>query len=367
MNRSAKRQTGFALMLVLVALVIAVVLGTSYLYSASIELASTENLMDSSRAMYLAESAVNHALYVLQSDPDSLPETEAESMGPFTIDSSGDTYRFFAVEDGPGRHLLYGLGTCGSIQRRCIAEVYSENVYKQILLGYGPVSYWRLGDTSAMTARDETGAHHGQYNNGVDLQQAGVLVGESNRSASFDGVNDYVDLGDFDIPGEGLSLVVWFCADSLTTSGGGSRDGRLICKADALDNESHYWEISTCANDGKYRLRFRLRTGKTKDLKAQEGNLETGKWVFAVATYDGSQMYLYKDAVRVGATSKSGDIDEEDDVPVWIGGNPAGDTARPWHGRIDEAAIFDYALSEEQIQTLYKARTPNVDVLDWSD
>jgi len=354
-------------MLVLVALVIAAVLGTSYLYSASIELASTENLMDSSRAMYLAESAVNHALYVLQSDPDALPATEGEALGPFTIDSSGDAYRFFAVPSGPGMHLLYGLGTSGSIQRRCSAKVYSDNVYKQILLGYGPVSYWRLGDSFAFTTHDETGNHHGQYLGGVALQQPGALVGSHNRSACFDGLNERADLGSFDIPGEGLTLVGWFNADSLTKLGGGSRDGRVICKADALDNESHYWEISTCAKDGKYRLRFRLRTDKTKELKARNGDLHLGVWVFAVATYDGSKMRIYKDAICVDTADKSGQIDVNGGVPVWIGGHPAGDNYNPWQGRIDEVAVFNYALSEEQIQTLYKARLPNVSVLDWKD
>ena len=52
-------------------------------------------------------------------------------------------------------------------------------------------------------------------------------------------------------------------------------------------------------------------------------------------------------------------------MKTWIGGNPDGDTSRPFHGTIDEVAIFNRALSDSEIATLNKARQASVEVVKW--
>ena len=59
----------------------------------------------------------------------------------------------------------------------------------------GPVSYWRLGETSGTAAADSVGTSTGTYRNGVTLGAPSLLVSDStNRAASFDGVNDVVSV-----------------------------------------------------------------------------------------------------------------------------------------------------------------------------
>ena len=68
----------------------------------------------------------------------------------------------------------------------------SEN-YREAVLADGPVSYWRLGETSGSVAADEKGLNPGSYKNGALLGQASLLPADSaNASVRFDGTNDYV-------------------------------------------------------------------------------------------------------------------------------------------------------------------------------
>ena len=85
----------------------------------------------------------------------------------------------------------------------------------------------------------------------------------------------------------------------------------------------------------------------------------------ATATYDGLWMKLYKNSQLVGTGLMLGNIAQNDQVPVWIGGNPDGESSRPFLGTIDEVAIFNKSLTASQIDSLYKARQASVELVKW--
>ena len=111
-------------------------------------------------------------------------------------------------------------------------------------------------------------------------------------------------------------------------------------------------------------------TKDKKDLTASSGVVEPGQWVFAVAIYNGRNMILYQDAVEVGRRQDQdveGSVVGADDAPVWIGTSPSDPTKRPWKGLLDEVAVFDKALTAEQVAALYEARRPHPVVVRWDD
>jgi hypothetical protein len=113
-------------------------------------------------------------------------------------------------------------------------------------------------------------------------------------------------------------------------------------------------------------LRMRLWTGSsTSTLNATTGKLKAGAWTLATATYDGLWMKLYKNSRLLGTGLRLDNIAENDQVPVWIGGNPDGESGRPFLGTIDEVAIFNKALTAGQIDSLYKARQASVALVKW--
>jgi uncharacterized delta-60 repeat protein len=220
-------------------------------------------------------------------------------------------------------------------------------------LDLNPVAYWRLGESTGSTAVDATNNHNGTYNSPM-LGAAGTVIG--NTAAEFDGSDDYVNAGVININGTGLTLSAWFNADNFDT-----HDQRLISRATGTSERSHLWMLSTVEVGGEYRLRLRIGTedsawDTTDTLIASSGNLNPGQWYFATATYDvdSGAMKLYLDGVEVGSATHSigGALDNRDmTTPVYIGANSA-DGYRVFDGRIDEVAVYDYALADAQIQNL---------------
>ncbi|MFL5901604.1 MAG: LamG-like jellyroll fold domain-containing protein, partial [Solirubrobacterales bacterium] len=97
----------------------------------------------------------------------------------------------------------------------------SEN-YREAVLADGPVSYWRLGETSGSVAVDEKGANPGSYKNGALLGQASLLPADSaNRSVRFDGINDYVAIPSSSSlsPASKVSVEAWIKPNALPGAG----------------------------------------------------------------------------------------------------------------------------------------------------
>jgi hypothetical protein len=80
----------------------------------------------------------------------------------------------------------------------------------------------------------------------------------------------------------------------------------------------------------------------------------SGKWYFVVGTYDGKSLKLFVNGVETSSISVSGKIDDYGQN-VWIGhGNNNGNPSIGWTpGNIDEVRIYNRALSQEEINTLY--------------
>lgn len=168
----------------------------------------------------------------------------------------------------------------------------------------------------------------------------------------FDGVDDQVDMGSFDLGGTELTVTLWMRADDFA-----QMDGRFLSKASGVQDEDHYWMVSTIEQGGESRLRFRLKTdGATTTLIASSGALALGVWTHVSAVYDGAAMRLYKDGVLVGSTAKTGAVDTDPLVPVALGDQPGGN--RPFDGILDEIRLYGRALSEEEINVLVTGEGP---------
>ncbi len=79
--------------------------------------------------------------------------------------------------------------------------------------------------------------------------------------------------------------------------------------------------------------------------------LEKDKWHFVAGTYDGNTMRIYVDAQKVGEINKPMNINNSTH-PLYIGGNVA-DNKEWFDGLIDDVAVFNYALTPDQIATIY--------------
>ena len=185
--------------------------------------------------------------------------------------------------------------------------------------------------------------------------QDGILQGPaweqdtcSNSMLSFDGVDDYVDLGKIDVTGSEITLAAWI---KLDTTGVG--DGRIISKAVGIYQADHNWMLS---NNYDY-LRLRVKTSLTSEtLSDSTTKLEKHTWIHVAGTYDGNDMRLFFNGNQIAQLNLSGDIASNSTVSVAIGNQPPGAGDKPFGGFIDDVRIYNKALTAQQIQNIMGQR-----------
>jgi hypothetical protein len=210
------------------------------------------------------------------------------------------------------------------------------------------VAWWPFDEGTGSVAADASGHGHTGY---LSDALAGGPDWVPGSSLDFDGVDDFVDAGAFDVTGTELTLAAWIRPEAFTHCG--SRDCRILSKATGTAENDHWFMLSTIAVGVETRLRFRLKTGgTTTTLIASSGALTLGQWRHVAAVYDGSTMTLLLDGTPVGSTAKTGALSGDPSVPVWIGRNPGAPGTQPWAGRIDDARIYARALTPGELQLL---------------
>jgi hypothetical protein len=222
-------------------------------------------------------------------------------------------------------------------------------------LSDGLVAYWPMEEGSGDVTADVTGnGNDGRLLGGVLWETAGAEVGSA--CLNFDGEDDLVEMDPFDVVGGGITLAAWIKPDDFDIN-----DGRMISKAQEWGENDHWWMLSTI--DPGSVLRFRLKTNDgqaTTTLIADSGGLVAGEWAHVAATWDGSDMRLYKDGAEVGSTAKGGsEVATDPNLKVAIGSQPSdafaadpSHVAKYFDGLIDDVAVYSRALSPDELQQL---------------
>ena len=219
------------------------------------------------------------------------------------------------------------------------------------------VAHWRFDETSGTIAHDASGNGHDGTITGDPKWGGGKIGG----ALEFNGTGDVVELGAFDVVGPGITIAAWLKPNSF-----GINDGRVLTKANEWGENDHWWMLSTIAEAGEIRLRFRLKTTdgqSTTTLIASSGVVEIGEWQHAAATWDGTTMRLYLNGEEVGSTAKGGDAVATDaSVKASIGSQPPDAYAtdishisKYFDGFLDDVRLYDGALSQDEIQILMEA------------
>jgi hypothetical protein len=214
---------------------------------------------------------------------------------------------------------------------------YSDAVLDTV----GLVGYWRLGESSDTIAADAQGANNGAYENGVTLGTAGA-IDESDTAASFDGLDDQVQIPDAaSLQPAAISVEAW-----VQGGAGLEQWDSLLAKVSTDswdDGYGFYWQA-----DGS--LSFFVNNYAAQAVSTA---LPTDQWTHIVGTFDGSTMTLYKNGEEAASAPFETSITHSS-APLKVGaGGGVGPYA--WAGEIDEVALYDVALTPAQIQAHYSA------------
>jgi hypothetical protein len=218
----------------------------------------------------------------------------------------------------------------------------SQNVAQGSSLNSGLIGLWSFNglDLTDRVYDRSVSANHG-YINGVATSTA-KTTGKLGQGLSFDGIDDYVYLGDpASIRPSNLTYITmsaWIKNDSFINA------NYLIAKDDG---------VGTNATNMSFRNTAEARCGVGGTSVTSSGlGLLAGVWYNFTCTYDGSNIIMYVNGVNVVSTAKTGAIADSAGNPWIIGGRglPGGDIVL---GKLDEVRLYDRPLTATEVKQLY--------------
>jgi hypothetical protein len=214
--------------------------------------------------------------------------------------------------------------------------------YRAAILADKPLAYWRFGEASGATATDETGnGNAATIGSGVAWGATGALLNEANTAVGLVGAQGLqIGNGGFNFPGtDAFSLEGW-----VTLSAPPDANSRhLYMKNDDKNPAGRQaYGMYLQAGDGLAFERY-VNSGLRR-LEAPAPSVNT--WTYFVATYNGTGLALYVNAVFVANIS-----DTRSQLPIpnpeYLGCDSF--TNPSVEGALDEFAVYDYALTQNQV------------------
>ncbi|MCG8361619.1 MAG: hypothetical protein MI920_39180, partial [Kiloniellales bacterium] len=305
-------------------------------------------------------------------NPDSWPQLVGDSRGAGdTIDAGdgddtvfgqggGDTITAGAGNDfidaGAGDDSLFGGAGDDSLIGDAVTGEAAAGPpdFAEDLIALDPVAYYRLGEPSGTVASDEVGGNDGTYLGGVKLDENGVVAGDVDRAAGFDGIDGRVRIADSpDFALLAGTIQFWFNASAI--------DGKhvLLSRVDGpLAQRGEFLIRLREAGNDTANLELNIPAGRDPDFasvavtEGGDGAVKLGTWNHVAFTWDtnGDGVAFYLNGARIGFDKRSIFNLTNGDPDLLIGGQQSGEDA--FAGRIDEVAIFGRALSLQEINQI---------------
>lgn len=185
---------------------------------------------------------------------------------------------------------------------------------------------------------DSSGAgNHGTAQGGVQS-----VVTTRGRAGFFDGTDDRIAIGNV-IPEHALTLEAWINPTAIQT-GGWQNSSVVIGKS-----QGYILEISTAGELQFHLAGSGLSTWLTVPLADLDMRDYIDQWVHVAATYDGAEKVVYFNGREMASESASGSLNSAA-YSAYIGYI---DQQRYFHGYIDDARIYSFALSSSEVWASY--------------
>lgn len=205
------------------------------------------------------------------------------------------------------------------------------------------VAWWKFEEGSGTTVSDSTSVNNqGTATGGFSWASGkeGTYAGGFNGSNSVVTVADAPELN----PTSEITICAWLYQDSLSdlnTAG-------LIVGKGGVDLVGGY-ELGVKATD----VNFSLHLTGGKVWSSPDFSMTTGTWNHIALTYNGSDIFLYKDGVILYQNTGSGTIITGSHV-LTLGKRTTGNNNIDYlDGRLDDVRIYSRALSTAEIVKIY--------------
>ncbi|MFN0242520.1 MAG: LamG-like jellyroll fold domain-containing protein [Planctomycetota bacterium] len=199
---------------------------------------------------------------------------------------------------------------------------------------------WKLDETAGSSALDSQGGDHGTYVGGVTLNRAGAAPWLG-TAASFDGVNDRVDLPALALHTDRATITCW-----------AKRNGNLNSFAGLVFSRAASTVAGLNVGDAN-ELRYHWNGDSTTWGFDSGLVLPDGAWAFCAVVVEPTRatLYLGQNGVLASVTNAVSHGIEEFNGNAVIGRDPSG--ARFFRGALDDVRIYDAALTPAEVQRVF--------------
>jgi hypothetical protein len=208
------------------------------------------------------------------------------------------------------------------------------NSYEAAVVGGNPIAYWRLGEQSGSVAVDAWGGNDGTYSN-VVLGAAGAIQGDADTAADFTG-NSAV-----------LTPLSLNSTPAFTALGWINRSGDQA-------NRTGLWGQNDKVEFG-YIDNNTIQLWTDNALNISPNPYPNGEWGFLAIVSDGPTASLYTNGILAGSRAQT--LPANNNNLFNIGGGGIFDVVTAngnyFLGRIDEVAVYNRALSAQEVASLY--------------
>lgn len=313
----------------------------------------------------LTDSANRQAQSFLRTALDTLSAiTESTAVAKGVTRTAADTLN--AIADSPARLVAFGRTASDTINalsdaavRRAMTFLRTAsdtiNDYKQLQLGFNPIAYYRLGESSGTTAFDVKGTHNGTITAGVALGTAGTIKDDPDTAMTFNGSTGRIDIPDAaDTKFSGVlpfTIAVWVNPTVVGTNS----FVRLVSKEHFSPNRFGILLFLNDAGAGIFAAGNRFNQGTFQGgVSSSNGSVPAGVWTRVVWTYDGVDHKIYINGVLNNTSHTAGTETLDSTTDAWALGAITGGGAY-FTGILDEALFLNYALDAASIAADYQA------------
>lgn len=206
---------------------------------------------------------------------------------------------------------------------------------------------WYRGEDNGLDVFD--------LNDGTLQNGATYTTGKVGRALDLDGINDYVSIPDSPAlrPASALTVEGWFRFDTLIPAPGENANHLVAKPLGTQFGDSYVMWISDIGH-----VRAGICDGTTTcDFVDSGFTVQTNTWYHVAMTFDdtANSLRVFVNGAQVSAITTNKSI-VYDSHPLVIGADIENETVQFFHdGKADEVTLYDRALSQTEIQSIYNA------------
>jgi hypothetical protein len=228
------------------------------------------------------------------------------------------------------------------IWNRALTSAEIEKEYHQ---GPAPIGYWSMDQINGTTVIDQSGmGNDGTLTNMT--KKSNSKPGKVGQALEFDGVEEYIEMGDVDFDYGNFSVSLWVKANSQSQS----HVKNLIGKGNW--NSSNNWYLGYKSD---LHLSFVYGTTWNTGTYYDKSNFDLTQWNHLIGVAEPDVLKLYLNG-RLVHTKETEHNTVSNDFNLQIGRSSY--FGNYFDGLIDEVKIYDYALTPYQIAQEYNGGAP---------